>query len=63
MVRDLCSKRTAADKIMNKMNENRKLSLIHISTLTDVDKIFLHKFGFICEKIDFRNHVTEQAYN
>ena len=27
MVRDLCSKRTAADKIMNKMNENRKIVL------------------------------------
>lgn len=43
MVRDLCSKRTAADKIMNKMNENRKIVLDTLNEQNIEYEMFEHQ--------------------
>ena len=48
MVRDLCSKRTAADKIMNKMNENRKIVLDTLNEQNIEYEMFEHQAVYTC---------------
>ena len=47
MVRDLCSKRTAADKIMNKMNENRKIVLDTLNEQNIEYEMFEHQAVYL----------------
>ena len=59
MVRDLCSKRTAADKIMNKMNENRKIVLDTLNEQNIEYEMFEHQAVYTVDEIedsDLWNH-------
>ena len=59
MVRDLCSKRTAADKIMIKMNENRKIVLDTLNEQNIEYEMFEHQAVYTVDEIedsDLWNH-------
>ena len=59
MVRDLCSKRAAADKIMNKMNENRKIVLDTLNEQNIEYEMFEHQAVYTVDEIedsDLWNH-------
>ena len=52
MVRDLCSKRAAADKIMNKMNENRKIVLDTLNEQNIEYEMFEHQAVYTVDELE-----------
>ena len=65
MVRDLCSKRTAADKIMNKMNENRKIVLDTLNEQNIEYEMFEHQAVYTVDEIedsDLWNHEQKELF-